>query len=99
MPILRIKISEVVNFDAGIKPPRIALGFRTSTARGATCTPQYGHTRSLVVMNARQFGHILRFSAITWIRSPAAGPRDLRSSGGHGQNAFDQRSGAKARRP
>src|SRR6266481_4285979 len=47
-----------------MKPPKIAPGSRRSMARGPTDSLQYGHTRSLVVMNARQCGHMRRLSMV-----------------------------------
>src|ERR1039457_579524 len=53
----------VVNRTCGISPPRICPVCIVVRAGGPRRTSQYGHTLSLVVTNARQFGHIRRFSA------------------------------------
>ena len=44
---------------------------RRSTARGPTCTPQYGQTRSETVMKALQFGHIRLFSTVFIVAAKA----------------------------
>src|SRR5580700_8803337 len=61
-PKLISRIRMVVKCACGIRPPRISPGSRLSMARGPTCTPQYGHVRSLLVMKARQLGHMRRLS-------------------------------------
>src|SRR6266478_805945 len=60
--MLMSRIIMVVNRPCGIKPPRTSAGLRLSMAREPTCSWQYGQTRSLSVMNARQCGHIRRES-------------------------------------
>ena len=61
-PVLISRIMMVVKRACGIRPPKISPGLRRSTARAPSCASQYGHVLSLVVTNARQFGHIRRLS-------------------------------------
>ena len=61
-PMLITRISTVLKRACGMKPPMMAEASARSTARGPTVSLQYGHTRSLVVMKARQCGHMRRES-------------------------------------
>src|ERR1044072_4710967 len=55
----------IVRYPAwGISPPRICPELPRSTRRGSTDSLQYGQTRSLVVMKARQCGHMRRVSIV-----------------------------------
>src|ERR1017187_8858830 len=60
-PKLTTRIRIVLKRACGMKPPRRPDTSRW-TARGPTVSLQYGQMRSLVVINARQCGHIRRES-------------------------------------
>src|SRR4051794_5573688 len=62
MPKLMTRMRTVLKRAAGIRPPSRAASGRRSIARGPTASLQYGHTRSFVVIKARQCGHMRRES-------------------------------------
>src|SRR5438045_115356 len=58
----------------GMNPPTSWEESSREAWRGATASLQYGQTRSLVVINARQCGHMRRGSISTIIRCMPRGP-------------------------
>src|SRR5450759_2004778 len=70
-PKLSRRIRGVLKRKWGINPPTSWEESSRETWRGATASLQYGQTRSLIVMNARQCGHMRRGSISTIIRCMA----------------------------
>src|SRR3984885_12917004 len=67
----------VVKRACGIRPPKISPGLRRSAARGPSGAWQYGHALSLVVTNARQFGHIRLLSTAPLYSAVFSGPHTI----------------------
>src|ERR1035441_7991860 len=67
-PKLSSRMMVVLKRKWGMNPPTNWEESSPETRRGATASLQYGQTRSLVVMNARQCGHMRRGSISTIIR-------------------------------
>src|ERR1019366_2593403 len=67
-PKLSSRMMVVLKRKWRMKPPTNWEESSPETRRGATASLQYGQTRSLVVMNARQCGHMRRGSISTIIR-------------------------------
>src|ERR1035441_7921818 len=67
-PKLSSRMMVVLKRKWGMKPPTNWEESSPETRRGATASLQYGQTRSLVVMNARQCGQMRRGSISTIIR-------------------------------
>ena len=67
-PKLSSRMMVVLKRKWGMRPPTKPAESSPETRRGATASLQYGQTRSLVVMNARQCGHMRRGSIHTIIR-------------------------------
>src|ERR1019366_2708511 len=73
-PKLSSRMMVVLKRKWGMNPPTSWEESSRETWRGATASLQYGQTRSLIVMNARQCGHMRRESISTIIRCMAGGP-------------------------
>src|SRR5665647_1328763 len=74
-PKLSRRIMVVLKRKWGINPPTSWEESSRETWRGATASLQYGQTRSLMVINARQCGHMRRGSISTIIRCSGADPQ------------------------
>src|ERR1039458_7627154 len=61
-PKLISRMIIVLKRTCGMNPPTRPAPASRETCRGATASSQYGQTRSLIVINARQCGHIRRDS-------------------------------------
>src|ERR1017187_1868407 len=68
----------VLNRAWGMKPPITEPAWRISAARGPTSSLQYGQMRSLMVMNARQCGHMRRESICIHHTTSVFSPRNFR---------------------
>src|ERR1035441_6892073 len=84
-PKLSSRMMVVLKRKWGMKPPTNWEESSPETRRGATASLQYGQTRSLVVMNARQCGHMRRGSISTIIRCRGHDAGDRQADGNRGQ--------------
>src|SRR5664279_1019492 len=73
-PKLSSRMMVVLKRKWGMNPPTSSEESSRETWRGATASLQYGQTRSLIVMNARQCGHMRRESISTIIRCTVRAP-------------------------